>query len=231
MFRFDGVFSRLGAFAMMGLARWPLSRLNGLEFWKLCGSGTGEGFTPRPNTAVWAVLCVWSDEKTAQSLLKSASPFRWYRNHACEHWTVFLRPISSRGAWSGQNPFHVDSPTPTGSLTAALTRATLKPKILMRFWRRVPDISQMIGANSDVLMKVGLGEVPFLHQITFSIWPDTGSMAAFARHPGPHSEAVKAVREGNWFREELYARFDVINEAGHWEGKHPVVLKEGQDNT
>ena len=216
---------------MMGLARWPLSRMAGLEFWKLCGSGTGEGFTPRPNAAVWAVLCVWSDLQTARDKLRTSQPFLWYQKTACEHWTVVLRPISSRGAWSGRNPFKVENPNASGPVTAALTRATIKPGILMRFWGRVPDISKMIGSNPDVLMKVGLGEVPFLHQITFSIWPDTGSMAAFARHPGPHSEAVKAVREGNWFSEELYARFDVLNEAGHWEGKHPVVLREGQDNT
>ena len=215
---------------MMGLARWPLSRLTGLTFWKLCGSGTGEGFTPRPNTAVWGILCVWRDAATAKATLKTARPFTWYRQVACEHWTVYLRPTSARGAWSGQSPFDAHDPTGT-PITAALTRATIKPRILLQFWRRVPRISDVIGTNTDVLMKIGLGEVPFLHQITFSIWPDTHTMAEFARRPGPHAEAIAAVRDGKWFREELYARFDVLEETGHWEGKHPVVTQEGQDNS
>ena len=43
-------------------------------------------------------------------------------------------------------------------------------------------------------------------------------MAAFARHDGPHARAIKAVREGLWFQEELYARFNVIRTTGTWNG-------------
>ena len=96
----------------------------------------------------------------------------------------------------------------------------------MKFWRRVPDISDVIGSNKDVIFKIGIGEVPFLHQITFSIWPDTQSMAAFARHDGPHARAIKAVREGLWFQEELYARFNVIRTTGTWNGKDPLNNSE-----
>lgn len=47
-------------------------------------------------------------------------------------------------------------------------------------------------------------------------------MAAFARHDGPHARAIKAVRDGNWFREELYARFDIVAERGTWQGAKPL---------
>ena len=53
-YRFDAATDRLWAFAMMGLARPALRRIPGLEFWKLCGAGTGEGFTPLPDTGVCA---------------------------------------------------------------------------------------------------------------------------------------------------------------------------------
>ena len=43
-------------------------------------------------------------------------------------------------------------------------------------------------------------------------------MAKFARKDGPHARAIKAVREGAWFREELYARFTVTGDYGQWEG-------------
>jgi spheroidene monooxygenase len=89
----------------------------------------------------------------------------------------------------------------------------------MRFWRRVPDISRVVGSNDDVLLKVGIGEVPWIHQATFSIWPDAARMAGFARRSGPHADAIRAVREGDWFAEELYARFSVTDASGTWHGR------------
>ena len=109
---------------------------------------------------------------------------------------------------------------------AALTRATIKPRILTRFWGRVPDISRMIGADPNVVFKIGIGEVPMLHQVTFSIWPSAREMAAFARTNGPHAEAIRAVREGAWFREELYARFSILGDSGTWGGVSPLSRLE-----
>jgi hypothetical protein len=76
----------------------------------------------------------------------------------------------------------------------------------------------VIGADPNVLFKIGIGEVPLLHQITFSIWPDGASMARFARGDGPHGRAIKAVREEGWFTDELYARFRVLGVEGRWNG-------------
>ncbi|MEM6385989.1 MAG: spheroidene monooxygenase [Pseudomonadota bacterium] len=213
---------RFWSFAMMGLARRHFSKVDGLTFWKLCGSGTGEGFTPKPNTKVYGVLCVWPDEATARKALANAEIFSRYRARASENWTVFMTPVSTWGAWAGVAPFSVTEPGYQGPL-AALTRATLHPRALLRFWKRVPDISRVIGRDSNVAFKIGIGEVPLLHQITFSIWPSTSSMAAFARDKtGPHAKAIQAVREGNWFREELYARFRILGDEGSWNGESPL---------
>ena len=138
-----------------------------------------------------------------------------------EDWTVFLSPTSVRGAWSGRAPFAPSGTKPPGPL-AALTRATMKPGILSRFWGRVPDISAVIGRDPNVLFKIGIGEVPWLHQITFSIWPDAAAMAGFARS-GPHGEVIEAVRAEGWFREELYARFALLDDVGTWGGTSPLA--------
>ena len=107
---------------------------------------------------------------------------------------------------------------------AALTRATVKPRKVAQFWGRVPNISGVIGADPNVAFKIGIGEVPWLHQVTFSIWPDAQTMAQFARTPGgPHARAIQAVRDGDWFKEELYARFTVTGDSGTWEGKSPLA--------
>jgi spheroidene monooxygenase len=94
---------------------------------------------------------------------------------------------------------------------------------MLRFWGRGPDISAAIGADPNVVFKIGVGELPGLRQVTFSIWPDARSMAEFARADGPHASAIRAVREGDWFSEELYARFRIQGDAGSWGGASPLA--------
>ncbi|MDW4499428.1 spheroidene monooxygenase [Sulfitobacter sp. D35] len=221
-YRFAPGRDRVWAFAMMGAGRPAMRRVKGLTFWKFCGSGTGEGFTPVPNTGVYAILAVWDSDAAAHAQTRVAPVFARFARRARECWTVFLRPVSSRGSWSGTRPF-TESEAGIDGPIAALTRASVKPSAALQFWKRVPDISAMIGANARVLFKIGIGEVPLFHQVTFSIWPDVASMADFARTDGPHARAIRAVRDGNWFREELYARFAVLGERGIWNGVAPVL--------
>ena len=137
-----------------------------------------------------------------------------------ENWTVFLSPISSRGYWDKTNPFKPNKYEIEikDNMLAALTRATIKPKIMLKFWSKVPAISKVIGNDKNVLFKMGLGEIPWFHQVTFSIWPNAETMSDFARKDGPHAKAIQSVREGNWFSEELYARFEVKKAIGKWSG-------------
>ncbi|MEM9971227.1 MAG: spheroidene monooxygenase [Pseudomonadota bacterium] len=223
LFRFPTLAGRLWVLGQMGLSRLSFARMPEARFWKLCGSGIGEGFTPVPNTAVWAILAVWDDRATAEARVAEAPVYRRWRGRAAEDWTVFLTPTSARGEWSGKTPFAAEAPGTRDGPLAALTRATIRARHLPKFWGREPAISTSIGADPNVMFKIGIGEVPWLHQVTFSIWPDTTTMAAFARGPdGPHSEAIRAVRAGGWFKEELYARFAVTGSTGTWEGGDPL---------
>ncbi len=225
LFRYSSGLDRLAAFLNMGLARRHMRRTPGLIFWKLCGSGTGEGFTPVPNTGVYAVLAVWPDMQTARTQIATAKGYRGFGARARECWTVFLRPVSARGTWSGVAPFTPAEAAHDGPI-AALTRATVRPRKALQFWRRVPDISSVIGDDTNVAFKIGIGEVPLMQQVTFSIWPDARTMADFARADGPHARAIRAVRDGDWFREELYARFQVIADDGTWNGEKPLKTLE-----
>jgi spheroidene monooxygenase len=223
LFRFDRLPARFWVLGQMAFAGAALRRAAGLEFVRLCGSGTGEGFTPRPNTAVWAILSVWSDGARAREGVAFEPVFQRWRDRASEAFTLYLEPYSARGAWGGQTPFRPHGAA--GGAVAALTRASVRPGHALRFWRRVPDISARIGRDPNVAFKIGIGEVPLLHQVTFSVWPDSARMDQFAR-TGHHAEAIAAVREGNWFSEELYARFRVTGTAGRWEGGDPLTSLE-----
>ena len=42
-------------------------------------------------------------------------------------------------------------------------------------------------------------------------------MKKFAHHAGSHKDAIQKVRKGDWFSEELYARFNVIEVNGKFQ--------------
>lgn len=221
LFRFGSLAARLWVLAQMATARPEMARMPEARFWKLCGSGSGEGFTPKPNWSVWAILVAWPDIATARDRVTHAPVFRRWRGRAVEDWTIYLAPASVRGEWSGRQPF-AGTGTTDGPL-AVLTRATLRPRAALQFWKRVPDISGAIGNDPDVAFKIGIGEVPLMHQVTFSVWPDAAAMARFARADGPHARAIRTVRKGDWFREELYARFRILGATGLWDGTDPLA--------
>lgn len=226
LFRFDRALARLWVLGQMGAARFVLPHVPGLDFWKLCGSGTGEGFTPKPNWGTWAILCAWQSRELATAGMKQP-PFTTWRAKADETCTLFLEPYSARGQWAGVAPFKPEGNGPDGPI-AAMTRATVKPARALRFWGRVPDISDKVGSDPNVIFKIGIGEVPLLHQVTFSVWPDSAAMADFARR-GPHAEAIRAVRDEGWFNEELYARFRISGTQGTWQGRTPLSQLNRQE--
>jgi spheroidene monooxygenase len=225
LFRFEKPHHKLWALLMMGLARPLLNLIPNLVFWKLLGSGTGEGFTPKPNWGVYAILCVWQEPTSVEETLKESRVFKKYHEMAAESVTIHLEPCATRGEWSGETPFTAKNNRDTGPV-AVLTRATLRWSAMLRFWQQSPAISTTIGLNKDVLFKIGLGEVPLRQQLTFSIWPDLKQMSEFAHQSDPHRSAIQKVRQGDWFKEELYARFNITAIDGHWSAFDPVSKKE-----
>lgn len=216
-FRFEGLGARLWAFGQMQFARRHLKALPGIGFLKMFGTGTGEGFDPKPNWGQYAILATWPSHEHAAEQIERAAVFDRYRSHASEYWTIHMTPVSAWGRWAGVEPFEAEKDAP-GEALAVLTRATLKPRNILKFWKRVPGISARIGANDDVLFKQGLGEIPWTNQVTFSLWPDLDTMRDFAYGNGPHRDAIAQVREHGWFREELYARFRVEHSTGSLSG-------------
>ena len=93
--------------------------------------------------------------------------FLRYKSQSVEHATIYMEAVSSRGKWSDNEPFSVTSTEIKGPI-AILTRATVRWTKLINFWQQSPSISQRIGNNTDVMFKVGLGEVPLRQQLTFS---------------------------------------------------------------
>lgn len=220
--RFEGVTNRVWAFSQMGLSRFALKRIPGIGFVKMLGTGTGEGFTPVPNLGVYALMTTWPSLDKARESLALEPVFQRYRDHAAERYVLYLRAIASRGRWDGVEPFPIEKPQDSPLPMAVLTRATVKARHVIRFWRAQPDVSDLVRGQSHMLFKIGMGEIPWFHQVTFSVWDDVPAMKAFAYGLAAHGEAVRQVRQGQWFKEELYARFGVLAQEGTWGGRDPL---------
>ena len=220
--RFSGLASVAWMVSRMQLAKRPLQRTGAIGLHKLMGTGGGAGFSTRPNLRVWSLLATWPNGTEAAAAI-DASVFRERAARAEETATLFLAPLSSRGSWDGGGFRSGDDPDPNGPI-AALTRASLRPSVLARFWRRVPSISRTIEGEAAVRFMIGMGEVPYLHQVTFSIWDDAEAMRRFSRESATHGEAVRRAAEEGWFSEQLFARFRPLGAVGTWNGEPATAL-------
>ena len=57
----------------MGFSHIYFWKMKGLLFYKLFGSGTGEGFTPVLNPNVYAIMSVWETEEIADKSMATTS--------------------------------------------------------------------------------------------------------------------------------------------------------------
>ena len=179
----------------MGFSHLYMRRMKGLQFYKLFGSGVGEGFTPVLNPNVYAIMAVWDSVTDADQNIANSSIFKQYKNRSKENWTLYLKPTRSWGSWDKRNPFEITDKLDQTFPVVALTRATIKTSILLKFWKRVPRyIQKQLGSIKNVLFKIGLGEIPWFHQVTFSIWPSQESMDQFARNHGPQQRSHQSCK-------------------------------------
>ena len=121
LFRFDSrLRDRAWVFTQMGLERPALARTPDIGFWKLVGSGTGEGFNARAQYGgLGASLATWPDLETARDRTATAPVFARWRGRASESWTVFLSPPPpARGQWAGTEPFQATPDSRQGPIAS-----------------------------------------------------------------------------------------------------------------
>jgi len=229
-FRFSGFRNKFWALKMMQFAHRDLKKNSGQSFYKLMGSGKGAGFNPFPDWEVYALLQVWDSEEAADSFFKESSLMKKYRDRTTEIWTLYLKNIRAKGIWSGENPFEKNAYLdPENPYLAVITRATIKTSRLIDFWRYVPASQSRLQSNPGLIFTKGIGEIPILQMATFSIWENQDAMMAYAYAAKGHQTAIKKTRELDWYKEELFSRFQAYRSEGKWQGKEPLPeLKQHQ---
>ena len=200
------------AIIFMAINKIQLKRLSGVTFIKLLGTGKGESFTPRDADPFrWGMLITVSENQI--DMLDKSFVVKSWQKICISEYRVLLKPISSHGFWSGKQPFSLDKFEWNGKI-AAVTRARIVWRKNLIFWRAVPPVTESLHQSPGLLNAIGIGEAPIGLQGTFSIWQDAASLRDFAYKGRAHSEAIRATSANQWYSEELFARFAVIQERG-----------------
>lgn len=207
----------------MGLDRRHLARTPGLRFWKLMGTGDGRTFDARDaDPLTWSLLAVW-DDATALADFERRSPVAAaWRSLSEESWRADLRPLAASGRWSGCEPFEVQGGARHDGPVAAITRARLARGRMRRFWSAVPPVTADLHTHAGLRLAVGIGEAPVGLQGTFSVWDSPAALFGFAYRSPAHRRVIDETARQQWYTEELFARFAVVQTTGTVRGDRIV---------
>jgi hypothetical protein len=207
----------------MGLDRPRLAGTPGLRVWKLLGTGSGRSFRVRDaDPCRWGLLGVWSHPEALVAFERRSATARAWRRLAAEAWRADLRPLRSRGAWSGARPFDPPAREPWQGMVASITRARLARGRWRQFWRAVPPVSAALRDAPGLRFALGIGEAPVGMQGTFSVWASAAALVDYAHRGAAHRDAIRRTAETGWYAEELFARFAVLQTTGTVGGVDPV---------
>jgi hypothetical protein len=209
--------SRLWGYARFVLGKRPLRGTAGLRFAKVMGSGYEGGFGLRPSGSRQGLFMVFDDEASADAFIERSDLLGAYQSRAREFLVAKLRAISCRGSWDGRR-IAVSATAAPGDALAALTRASIRPRRAVEFWRRAPPAQVSLEHAAGCRLAVGLGEAPLLRQATFSVWDSVAAMDAYAR-TGAHQQAIRASMAGDYFSESMFVRFVPLLLRGTWKGR------------
>lgn len=219
LLRYPRLRDRWWAFVQMGIGPRLFKDIPGLKMVKMLGSGAGNGFSIRPNFGVYGLLACWESETAARQFFEKSEWWASTQKRTEERLTIYLRTALVHGEWNGQQPFTPTADYNLESPVAVITRATIKPRYLIGFWRYVPRVSAHVKDRPGQVLSVGVGEWPLFMQATFSIWNSSKAMIDYAYQHPFHREVIQKTRELGWYKEELFARFLPYASEGTWEGK------------
>ena len=209
----------------MQSAKGSLKSVHGLNFFKLLGSGGGNGFSIVPDLTTYAFLAVWESSSDADQFFNNHPFSQQALTRSTRYWTVFLEPTQVKGSWEGSQPFPVVTEAASDGPVAVLTRATIYPSKLLSFWQHVPVVSRRLEYHqAGLLFSKGIGEIPLLQQATFSVWKSREAMVAYAYQSAKHREMIKKTKALGWYKEELFAEFIPVRTAGNWPDLDEQIL-------
>jgi len=215
-FKYKSLKDKWWAFKQMKKARQQLAGMESLNFHKLLGTGSGNGFSIWPDFSVYALLNVWNSYRAAQKAILNMPVFLNMQARSSHQLTVYMQSVRSKGSWNQQNPFTDLSATAPDEPIAVITRASIAPKKLFTFWKNVPSVSKSLQKIEGMAFSKGIGELPLMEQATFSIWKSRKDMVNYAYRGNKHREMIKKTKQLGWYTEELFAEFKLMRVEYDW---------------
>jgi hypothetical protein len=221
------------AFVAMALWRLPLWRSRHNNFYKLMGCGRNGTFDKTPDLQQWAIMTgISSIEEVNEDFLKQPDYLcrlygsfiaGWLHFFGCEVWTVLLQPTEGHGTWDGKEPFgKLPKQGNFGGPVAVLTRATIRISRLGQFWKHVDGVASRMAGAEGFITSLGVGEVPWIKQATFSVWQSREAMKGFAYKMKEHADVVRKTHEQKWYSEDMFVRFSIIGSTGSINKRNPL---------
>lgn len=217
------------AFLAMAIHRLPLWMNKKISFYKLMGCGKNGTFDKTPDWQQWSILTVQKnvhssiDEKETNEIILGKFIGKWLSFFSCDTFTLILEPIESHGLWDKKKVFGIlPAKSQYEGPVAVLTRATIRMDKLKFFWQNVAPIASKMNDAEGFLFSVGVGEIPWIKQATFSVWENKENMKAFAYGMKEHAEVIQKTRKEKWYSEDMFTRFKIINVIGRIKGKNPL---------
>lgn len=222
-----------GGFFSMAYFRFPLFFNKKVTFYKLLGCGKNGTFDKVPDLRQWAVLIVTdkiipADCQSPFNYKKLYGSFisNWWKFFGCSKWTLALEPIEGHGKWDGKEAFGtLPRSSDYDGLIAVLTRATIHVNRLKNFWQHVEGVARHMSSSDGFITSLGIGEIPWIKQATFSIWENKESLKTFAYKMQEHTEVIKKTRQEKWYSEDMFVRFKIIASHGSVNGINPLQGK------
>jgi hypothetical protein len=210
------------ALVRLGSDRLRLPRVDGLVFWRLLGTGSGNSTAGGADLARTAVFAVWESE-AALDRFAATHPIarRWDR--AEEAWHVRLRGVGGHGRWRGVDPLEGLEPGGRDDAVAIITRADVRRPAWKAFGAASAVVDTELHTAPGLIDVVGIGEAPIGRLATFSLWESLADARRFAYEMPDHVEVVRRTRAEQWYGEELFARFEPYASAGEWNGRDPLA--------
>jgi Domain of unknown function (DUF3291) len=216
------------AFLAMALFRLPLWRNKNISFYKLMGCGRNGTFDKTPDLQQWAIMAALhaADDTLPTGYVKNlygSFIAGWCRFFGCELWTVLLQPTEGHGLWDGREPFgKLPKQSTADGPVAVLTRATIRISRLKQFWAHVDGVASRMAGSEGFITSLGVGEVPWIKQATFSVWQSREAMRSFAYKMKEHADVVRKTREEKWYSEDMFVRFSILGSTGTIIKKNPL---------
>ena len=208
--------------ARLALDRRRLDRVDGLAFWRLLGTGRGASTGPGADLRRSGLFAVWDDEADLDRFLAEHPIARRWEG-ASESWSVRLRGVGGHGRWRGFDVLGGLEPGSDDGPVAVVTRADVRRHALRPFARASREVARELATAPGLLDVVGIGEAPVGRLATFSLWSSLDAARSYAYEHPRHRRVIDETRRGEWYGEELFARFEPFASTGTWGGRDPLA--------